>query len=95
MNDEGVGRSVPFVLLERVKEDFVQKYGSTIEEEGLHPLADEDDDLFEDWFSIAYSLDRVFGYSLKFKAPFLYFLEIHTRYHFDLQKVLDNSHICI
>jgi vesicle-associated membrane protein 72 len=94
--NEGMGRSVPFVFLERVKEDFMQKYGSAIsdEEEG-HPLADEDDDLFEDRFSIAYSLDREFGYSLEFKAPFLSFLELHTRYHFDLPGVLNNSHICI
>lgn len=67
--DEGVGRSVPFVFLDRVKEDFMQRYGSAIgdEEGGPHPLADdadEDDDLFEDRFSIAYSLDREFGYSL-------------------------------
>lgn len=65
--DEGVGRSVPFVFLDRVKEDFMQRYESAIgdEEGGPHPLADdadEDDDLFEDRFSIAYSLDREFGY---------------------------------
>ncbi|KAJ4802310.1 Vesicle-associated membrane protein 727 [Rhynchospora pubera] len=68
--DEGLGRSVPFVFLERVKEDFVQRYGSAIgdEEGGTHPFADdvdEDDDLFEDRFSIAYSLDREFGPRLK------------------------------
>ncbi|XP_078152878.1 vesicle-associated membrane protein 727 [Carex rostrata] len=68
--DEGVGRSVPFVFLDRVKEDFMQRYGLAIgdEEGGPHPLADdadEDDDLFEDRFSIAYSLDREFGPILK------------------------------
>jgi Regulated-SNARE-like domain len=95
--DEGVGRSVPFVFLERVKEDFMQQYGSAIgdEEEGPHPLADEDDDLFEDRFSIAYSLDREFGYYLGFRAPFLSFLELHAGYHFHLQRVLDYFHICI
>jgi vesicle-associated membrane protein 72 len=61
--EEAVGRSVPFVFLERIKEDFMQRYGSSIDEE--HPLADdadEDDFLFEDRFSIAYNLDREFGY---------------------------------
>lgn len=61
--DESTGRSVPFVFLERVKDDFRQRYGGGIKEEGPHPLADddEDDDLFEDRFSIAYNLDREFG----------------------------------
>ncbi|KAJ3681551.1 hypothetical protein LUZ60_016040 [Juncus effusus] len=70
--DEGVGRSVPFIFLDRVKEDFLKRYGSDLngsdEEAGLHPLADEfdeDDDLFEDRFSVAYSLDREFGPKLK------------------------------
>ncbi|KAJ8490676.1 hypothetical protein OPV22_012397 [Ensete ventricosum] len=65
--DEAVGRSVPFVFLERVKEDFMQRYGASIDGGGPHPLADEDedDDLFEDRFSIAYNLDREFGPSLK------------------------------
>jgi vesicle-associated membrane protein 72 len=43
----------------------MQRYGSSIDEEGQHPLADdadEDDFLFEDRFSIAYNLDREFGY---------------------------------
>jgi vesicle-associated membrane protein 72 len=65
--DEAAGRSVPFVFLERVREDFMQRYGSSIDEEGLHPLADdadEDDFLFEDRFSIAYNLDREFGYEI-------------------------------
>ncbi|KAG8048308.1 hypothetical protein GUJ93_ZPchr0008g12223 [Zizania palustris] len=66
--DEAVGRSVPFVFLERVREDFMQRYGSSIEEEGPHPLADDADDddfLLEDRFSIAYNLDREFGPKLK------------------------------
>ncbi|EAZ07996.1 hypothetical protein OsI_30258 [Oryza sativa Indica Group] len=66
--DEAVGRSVPFVFLDRVKEDFMQRYGSSIDEEGQHPLADDADDddfLLEDRFSIAYNLDREFGPRLK------------------------------
>ncbi|KAG6628730.1 hypothetical protein I3843_14G034900 [Carya illinoinensis] len=65
--DESVGRSVPFVFLERVKDDFKQRYGPSIKDEGPHPLADDDDDddLFEDRFSIAYNLDREFGPRLK------------------------------
>ena len=62
--DESVGRSVPFVFLERVRDDFKQRYGASIRNEGPHPLADDDDDdddLFEDRFSIAYNLDREFG----------------------------------
>ncbi|KAJ6811104.1 vesicle-associated membrane protein 727-like [Iris pallida] len=63
--DELVGRGVPFVFLERVKDDFMKRYGSSINE-NPHPLADEDDDdLFEDRFSIAYQLDREFGPVLK------------------------------
>lgn len=55
---------MPFVFLERVKDDFKQRYGASIKPDGPHPLAadDEDDDLFEDRFSIAYNLDREFGY---------------------------------
>lgn len=65
--DESLGRSVPFVFLERVKDDFKQLYGASIKPDGPHPLADddEDDDLFEDRFSIAYNLDREFGPRLK------------------------------
>ncbi|KAF9598598.1 hypothetical protein IFM89_028267 [Coptis chinensis] len=64
--DEAVGRSVPFVFLDRVKDDFKQRYGASIGSEGPHPLADEEDeDLFEDRFSIAYNLDREFGPKLK------------------------------
>ncbi|KAL3838178.1 hypothetical protein ACJIZ3_022769 [Penstemon smallii] len=67
--DESMGRSVPFVFLEKVKDDFKQRYGDSIKSDGLHPLADddddEDDDLFEDRFSIAYNLDREFGPRLK------------------------------
>lgn len=61
--DESAGRSVPFVFLERVKDDFKQRYGASIASGDPHPLADddEDDDLFEDRFSIAYNLDREFG----------------------------------
>ncbi|CAA7404409.1 unnamed protein product [Spirodela intermedia] len=64
--DESTGRSVPFVFLERVKDDFMQCYGASINAGESHPLADEDDDdLFEDRFSIAYNLDREFGPRLK------------------------------
>ncbi|OMP05876.1 hypothetical protein COLO4_08483 [Corchorus olitorius] len=64
--DESVGRSVPFVFLERVQDDFKRRYGPSIKNEGPHPLADDDDDdLFEDRFSIAYNLDREFGPRLK------------------------------
>ncbi|KAE8709750.1 coatomer subunit delta [Hibiscus syriacus] len=65
--DESVGRSVPFVFLERVLDDFKQRYGASIRNEGSHPLAAaaDDDDLFEDRFSIAYNLDREFGPRLK------------------------------
>lgn len=64
--DETLGRSVPFVFLERVKDDFKQRYGASIGNDESHPLADnDDDDLFEDRFSIAYNLDREFGPRLK------------------------------
>lgn len=66
--DESTGRNVPFVFLEKVKDDFKQRYGANIKSDGPHPLADdddEDDDLFEDRFSIAYNLDREFGPKLK------------------------------
>ncbi|KAG2325014.1 hypothetical protein Bca52824_007742 [Brassica carinata] len=61
--DESTGRSVPYVFLERVKEDFMKRYGASIRNDEPHPLADddEDDDLFGDRFSIAYNLDREFG----------------------------------
>lgn len=71
--DESTGRSVPFVFLERVKDDFKKRYGSSIKNDGdPHPLADdeeEDDDLFGDRFSIAYNLDREFGYVYLFLSP--------------------------
>lgn len=63
--DEGAGRSLPYVFLDRVKDDFKQRYAGSIKDGDAHPLADEndsDDDLFEDRFSIAYNLDREFGY---------------------------------
>lgn len=64
--DEAVGRSVPFVFLERVRDDFMKRYEASINAGDPHPLADEeDDDLFEDRFSIAYQLDREFGPRLK------------------------------
>uniref|UniRef100_M4DEA2 Vesicle-associated membrane protein 727 n=1 Tax=Brassica campestris TaxID=3711 RepID=M4DEA2_BRACM len=65
--DESTGRSVPFVFLERVKEDFKKRYEASIKNDEPHPLADddEDDDLFGDRFSIAYNLDREFGPILK------------------------------
>ncbi|KAJ6428758.1 hypothetical protein OIU84_020427, partial [Salix udensis] len=64
--DESAGRGLPFVFLERVKDDFKQRYSASIKNEA-HPLADDDDDddLFEDRFSIAYNLDREFGPRLK------------------------------
>ncbi|KAI3864984.1 hypothetical protein MKW92_008025 [Papaver armeniacum] len=64
--DEATGRSIPFVFLERVKDDFKQRYAAIIGNGGPHPLADDDDeDLFEDPLSIAYNLDREFGPTLK------------------------------
>lgn len=72
--DEGAGRSVPFVFLERVKDDFMHHYGQSINGNNSHPLTDEEDaDLFGDRFSIAYSLDREFGYVhiVALKLPFL------------------------
>lgn len=54
--DESAGRSVPFVFLERLKDDFKHRYGGK---------DDSDDDLFEDWFSIAYNLDKEFGPRIK------------------------------
>ncbi|KAK9122807.1 hypothetical protein Sjap_012409 [Stephania japonica] len=64
--DESMGRNAPYVFLERVKDDFRQCYGASIGIGDSHPLAvDEDDDLFEDRFSIAYNLDREFGPRLK------------------------------
>jgi vesicle-associated membrane protein 72 len=65
--DETLGRSVPFVFLEKVKDDFKQRYGASIKSDESHPLVDDDDDddLFEDRFSIAYNLDREFGPKLK------------------------------
>jgi hypothetical protein len=71
--DESVGRSVPFVFLERVKDDFKKHYGASINNDGAHPLAgdDDDDDLFEDRFSIAYNLDREFGFV--YAGSFLFF----------------------
>lgn len=63
--NEATGRSVPFVFLERIRDDFMKRYGSQINVDP-HPLADDDDeDLFEDRFSIAYELDREFGPVLK------------------------------
>lgn len=51
------------MFLDKVKDDFRERYGASIKDEGPHPLADddEDDDLFEDRFGIAYNLDREFG----------------------------------
>jgi len=66
--DESLGRSVPFVFLDRVKDDFKQRYGASIRSDDTHTLGDdddEDDDLFGDRFSIAYNLDREFGPKLK------------------------------
>ncbi|KAG6522335.1 hypothetical protein ZIOFF_019474 [Zingiber officinale] len=61
--DEASGRSVPFVFLERVKDDFMHRYGQSISGNNSHPLIDEEDaDMFGDRFSTAYNLDREFGY---------------------------------
>lgn len=75
--DEAAGRSIPFVFLERVKDDFMHRYGQSINGNDSHPLTDEEDaDLFGDRFSIAYSLDREFGYVhiVALKLPFYQFL---------------------
>ncbi|CAN1298018.1 Vesicle-associated membrane protein 727 [Linum perenne] len=40
--DETVGRAVPFVFLDRVKDDFKQRYAANIKNEE-HPLVDDDD----------------------------------------------------
>ncbi|KAI7733428.1 hypothetical protein M8C21_003582, partial [Ambrosia artemisiifolia] len=62
--DESMGRIVPFVFLERLKDEFKQVYGGSIGSD--NSLAeDSDDDLFEDRFSIAYNLDREFGPRIK------------------------------
>lgn len=67
--DEVSGRSVPFVFLERVRDDFMQRYGASIDAAGSHPLDDDDDDdLFDDRFGIAYQLDREFGYEMELYA---------------------------
>ncbi|XP_039118194.1 vesicle-associated membrane protein 727-like isoform X2 [Dioscorea cayenensis subsp. rotundata] len=64
--DESVGRSIPFVFLQRVKDEFMHRYEGIINDSSSHPLADEEDDgLLEDKFSIAYQLDREFGPTLK------------------------------
>ncbi|KAG6518081.1 hypothetical protein ZIOFF_021483 [Zingiber officinale] len=64
--NEAAGRSVPFVFLERVKDDFMHRYGQSISGNNSHPLIDEEDaDMFGDRFSTAYSLDREFGPRLK------------------------------
>lgn len=70
---------MPFVFLERVKDDFRKRYGASIAnaEKETDPLADDDeiDDLFEDRFSIAYNLDREFGFvSITFFILCIYFL---------------------
>ncbi|MFS7937834.1 putative Longin domain, v-SNARE, coiled-coil domain-containing protein [Helianthus anomalus] len=52
--DESIGRSVPFVFLERLKDDIGSDNDNALAE-------DSDDNLFEDRFSIAYNLDREFG----------------------------------
>jgi len=72
--DESVGRSVPFVFLDRVKDDFMKRYGASIKNDSTHPLADDDDDddLFEDRFSIAYNLDREFGFVVTDPFQFLF-----------------------
>eukprot|EP00252_Welwitschia_mirabilis_P018113 TRINITY_DN40302_c0_g1_i1.p1 TRINITY_DN40302_c0_g1~~TRINITY_DN40302_c0_g1_i1.p1 ORF type:complete len:229 (+),score=48.91 TRINITY_DN40302_c0_g1_i1:257-943(+) len=54
--DEAAGRQVPFLFLERVKEDFKQQYQKTNE---------TSDYGYGGKFSIAYNLDREFGPKLK------------------------------
>ncbi|KAI3938789.1 hypothetical protein MKW98_011941 [Papaver atlanticum] len=60
VTDEATERSIPSVFLERVKDDFKQRYGAIISNVGPYPLTDEEDPL-----SIAYNLDREFGPRLK------------------------------
>ncbi|KAI3964524.1 hypothetical protein MKW92_008583 [Papaver armeniacum] len=63
--DEATGRSIPFVFLERVKDDFKQRYAAIIGNGGPHPLADDDDeDLFEDPLSIAPTLKEHMQYCM-------------------------------
>lgn len=46
------------------KDGFMHRYEGSINDSSSHPLADEEDDgLLEDKFSIAYQLDREFGYA--------------------------------
>ncbi|CAA6663758.1 unnamed protein product [Spirodela intermedia] len=64
--DEAALRGLPFVFLERVKDDFIRRYETDIKPGGPHVLdVEEEDDLFEEKFSIAYNLDRDFGPRLK------------------------------
>ncbi|KAL5710599.1 hypothetical protein ACHQM5_021142 [Ranunculus cassubicifolius] len=63
--EEAVGRSLAYVFLDRVKEDFKQRYGTSVGSEGPHTLADDEEGLLDDRFDIAYNLDREFGPKLK------------------------------
>ncbi|KAI8029373.1 Vesicle-associated membrane protein 727 [Camellia lanceoleosa] len=48
--NESVGRSVSFVFLERVKDDFKQCYGASIRTDDPDSIGDEDDDEEDDLF---------------------------------------------
>uniref|UniRef100_A0A7N0VL33 Longin domain-containing protein n=1 Tax=Kalanchoe fedtschenkoi TaxID=63787 RepID=A0A7N0VL33_KALFE len=52
--DVAMGRSVPFVFLERVKDDFTQRYAGSTKNDEQHPLDDDDD---EDDFHAAATID--------------------------------------
>ncbi|KAJ4758783.1 hypothetical protein LUZ62_069158 [Rhynchospora pubera] len=84
------GWSAPFVFLERVKEDFVQQYGSTIADEGCDTHL----------FSISYILDCDFGPRLKEHMQYCikhlekiskltYFIEMKDIVMDNIEKVLD------
>lgn len=57
--DETAGRQVPFLFLERVKEDFKRRYGGRAETSMAHSL--DKDYGYEEKFTVAYNLDREFG----------------------------------
>lgn len=62
--DESFGRQAPFAFLERVKDDFKQRYGARAAKSPLSHTLDEDFG-YEDTFNVAYSLDKEYGPKLK------------------------------
>lgn len=62
--DEVIGRQMPFLFLERVKEDFKQRYRGEMAKTGVAHSLDKDYG-YDDKFSIAYNLDREFGPKLR------------------------------